>query len=96
MLRCHARFKQSARRPDSGPSSKAPSDQVLVHEVQVADARAGMTPADMVRRRLSVLLNAAARAISRAAPGSSQDCGGMDREAPMPGVRAGQRQRFDK
>ncbi len=96
MLSCHARFKQSARGPGAGPSADAPSEPVLAHEALVADARAGMTPADMVRRRLSALLHAAARATGWTKSGSSQDCGGMEREAPPPGVQAGQRQRFDK
>lgn len=96
MLNCHARFRQAARRTDPGPSTEVQSERVVAHEVQVADARAGMTPADMVRHRLSVLLQAAARAIGRAESGSSQDCGGMDREAPVPGFLTGQRQRFDR
>jgi hypothetical protein len=96
MLTCHARFKQSARRPDPGPSPEARSGPDLAPEAQVADARAGMTPADMVRHRLSVLLQAAPRAMGRAESGSALDCGGMDREAPVPGLLAGQRQRFDR
>jgi hypothetical protein len=96
MLKCHARFKQSARPPASGEAAQPPSEHGPVPEAQVADARAGLTPADMVRRRLSTLLHAAARALGRVESGSCNDCEGMDREAPPPGGLARQSQRFDK